>query len=203
MTKYLLAAAAALLAIDAASAQGIRRNYAVYQVRITGPAMPGVVGATAFDRVGYVYVTTTITRAGAIGDVNAVDFFLTSGLPAGRPEAGAIYYATNSAAARDGSASFRGAALDLASSCKASGGTVTAVPYTVLTRQYLYFTARAALTASLYMIESGGVQLTISKDLKSLVGGINLLGRSAGYPTSTPINYRAVITGKLIGTVTY
>jgi len=141
MTKYLIAAAAALIAVAPASAQAPRKTYAVYQVRITGPGMPGVVGARPFDRVGYVYLTTTIT---------------TRGVRRRRQR-----------------------------------------------RRLLPDQRQPRRSASLYMIESGGVQFTPSRDGRSLVGAINLLGRSAGYPTSTPISYRAVITGRLVGTVTY
>lgn len=200
----LVVSAGLLLASPGQADAATPHVYYVYQVQITGPAIPNVIGAQAFNRTGYLYLTSTISTKAVEGDVNAVDFYLESGTPAGSPSPGAIVFATNSAAAYDGGLAFRNAMLDLASQVKVTGNTVTVTPYKTLTQQYLYFTASSRSTASLYMIQTGSVTLQFNSNLTALTGGtIDLYGQAAGYPLSTPDHYHATITGKLLGTVTY
>ena len=197
-----LAGLALIISVAHAEAQP-RRTYYVYQVRIQGPAIPGVAGAQAFNRTGYLYLTNTITTRGVSGDVNGLDFFLVSGNPAGAPSPGAIYFTTNSLAARDGSRTFRTAMLDLAAMVRVSGRSVTVTPFTVLTRQYLSFTASNRITASLYMIEGGSMNILFNNNLTAFNGSIALLGRAAWYPSSPQVRYSATITGVYIGSTVY
>lgn len=193
-----------VLAISAARAEAQpRRTYYVYQVRIQGPAIPGVGGAQAFNRTGYLYLTNTITTQGVSGDVNGLDFFLVSGNPAGAPSPGALYFTTNSLAALGGSRTFRTSMLDLAAMVRVRGKSVTVTPFTVLTRQYLSFTASSRITASLYMIEGGSINLLFNSNSTAFNGSIALLGRAAWYPSSPQVRYSATITGTYLGSTVY
>jgi hypothetical protein len=180
-----------------------RRTYYVYQVRIKGPAIPGIVGAQPFDRSGYLYLTSTITTRAVAGDVNGLDFFLVSGNPAGSPSPGALYFTTNSLAARNGSLSFRTSMLDLAMTVRVNGRSVMVTPFTTLTRQWLLFTARSGVTASPYMIEGGSINLLFNSSSTAFSGSIALIGRAAWYPSSQPVPYNATITGTYLGSAVY
>lgn len=180
-----------------------RQLYRDFNVTLSGPAIGGVVNAQNFHRVGHLYLTDTITTMDLVGGVNAADFFLASGDPAGHPEPGAIYFATNTAALPDGADFVRNAMLDLARKDRFSGNQLIVKP-AKRSKFFLYFTAARGLTASLYDIVKGTIKLTFNSDRTVINSGtLNLQGRPAGYPSSPLVTYHAQISGQQNGTVSY
>lgn len=165
----------------------------VYDVTIQGPAIPNVVGAQAFKRTGLLYVTPTVTSLGITNGINPLDAYLVSGSPAGSPDSGAISFATNSFF-------FGGSAgrsqIDLAYVTGSSSGkkiTLNIRPDASFGTTFMnVFTARPGLTATLYFIGSGSVDLTFdfSKSVATLSGSINLVSQKYNVP------YKATVTGK-------
>lgn len=157
---------------------------ATYEVTLAGTA-----GGTAFERTARLRVLDTITEIGITNDLNAVDVCLVSGEPAGRPEAGAIWYGSNS----NCRPSNTGTAMDLGY-VTVNGGTITVEPdeRIAATLSNNFTTSDDYLHAGLYAPVGGSLRVELDTD-GTVSGTVDLQGYvGAGYGNAT---YRASISG--------
>lgn len=168
-----------------ASASAAARSFLRYQVTITGSA-----GGRAFTRTGTLTVTSTITNVGTTNGVNPLDVVLTSGTPVTSPQTGAIQYATNTYLL-GGSAQ-----LDMSYvSYNQSTRTISIQPDGRLAATGLNcFNVANGLTASLYLVNSGQMNVTLSSNGQRVTGTINFVG----YAFGPGLPYQATISGQLV-----
>jgi hypothetical protein len=173
-----------------------------YAVRMTG-----VSPNEQFDRVAQLLVTPPVDTTGANfnNGVNARDVALVSGFPAGTPEAGAIWYATNTALYRaagiSASDDIVNAALDVAFVDADEQASVLRVipdgPDNALAAQLNTFTARTSLFASIFVVIEGVLQLQFSADATQVSGVMDF----GGVPPTGGANDRSQLRANLAGSV--
>ncbi|GAA0410697.1 hypothetical protein Acor_14430 [Acrocarpospora corrugata] len=148
----------------------------------------GVAGWTEFTREGTVTIQETIAEVGTNNGVNPIDVCLVSGMPAGLPEVGAIWFASNSGCIPGAGA----AQLDMAY-VEVDGSTVTVQPdeRIAATLSNNFTVNDDYITSSIFAPVSG--QMTITTDADGdLSGSIAITGYS-GMGTAT---YQAEISGQ-------
>ncbi len=158
--------------------------YGVYDVVIQGVAQ-----GNQFQRVGVLYVVPTISPQGTQNGVNPVDVWLGSGAPATASSPGAIWLGTNSA--------FIGgqAALDMAYvSVDSQTGAISVRPDPNMSATGSnIFNAYGGLTAQIYQIFDGQMQLAFQDNGQTVVGVVDVLGTGAIYHSNT--EYYAQVRG--------
>jgi CARDB/Secretion system C-terminal sorting domain len=190
-----------------ASAQCIPNTRATYDISLSGSTSNG----GNFSRTGRMIVDPRITAAGGVNlnnGPNDREVGIVSGFPAGTPEPGAIWFFTNTAMCRPLGTGCNStpvnAALDVVFTSISANkltirldGTVygNAGAGNVLTANLLNnFSARGGITASLYQIISGTIELTFSNNGRTVSGTIDITGTSGlgGVGTSS---YFANVSG--------
>lgn len=155
----------------------IPRESTYYAVRLVGQS-PN----EGFDREGVLLVTPPVDTTGAT-QINARDVVLRSGSPPSVPEAGAIWYATNTAlyTAVDIPATSvpqEAAQLDVATVEEdGSGGVLSIQPDANLARaaQLNVFTARTSLVAGLFNVIDGLVEIQFQNG-QQITGTVDFTG---------------------------
>lgn len=177
----LAGAALVATALPAPAQASAARNAVTYGVSISG-----TVSGRNFQRSGTLILRDTVTRVTTNG-VNPVDVCLKSGLPAGTPETGAIWYGSSSACIRST------ASLDMAY-VTVNGTTVTVVPDKRVAATFANnFTATGSLTSCVYHPVDGGATYTFH-DNGTVSGRISMRG-FGGYPCGNS-TYTATLTGR-------
>jgi hypothetical protein len=170
-------------------AQAAGRQYLVYDV-----AIQGTVSGRSFQRAGQVYVLPGTITTTTTNGVNPLEVWLRSGSPATSPQTGAIWFATNNA--------FLGsrAQLDLAYVSAPSGQLRIDVKpdWRVSATGGNVFNALSGLTADMYQIFDGAMQVTFSSDARQVTGTVSILGTGAIFHSNTP--YTATFSGTYKGT---
>ncbi|GAA1293737.1 hypothetical protein Psi02_42660 [Planotetraspora silvatica] len=157
-----------------------------YEVTIKGTA-----GWADFERGGTVRILDTISEVGTTNEVNVVDLCLISGFPGAQPEAGAIWFSSNSGCDPGASA----ANIDLAY-VEVDGQTVTVRPdEQVAATLGNNFTAGSGLAAGIYAPVSGQMSITVDEG-GNLSGSVDIMGYGgAGFGQ---IRYQAEISGNRV-----
>ncbi|MEV6205519.1 hypothetical protein [Kitasatospora sp. NPDC051914] len=153
-----------------------------YDVTITG-----VAGGRSFNRAGTLRILGTISESGTTNGVNPVDVCLVSGSPAARPEAGAIWFGSNSGCNPGAGA----ARLDLAY-VTAYGSTVTVEPdQRIAATLGNHYTVSSGLAACPFAPVSGSMRVTASGG--RLTGRMDIMGYGGAFCGQT--RYQADLTG--------
>lgn len=199
--------------IQAAAAQAVPTT-AVYDITITGTTYFGNTNfpssatrynaAHTFTLRGALVVLPTRDRSGVNFDNgrNARDVGIFVGRPFSSPQAGSTWFATNTTVFADvgiGNINQRLASLDVAYvTVNKRGNTITIRvddQSIALTSQLNSFNVKSGLTANVYQILAGGMDLTFSKDGRQVKGTLDFIGSGYLYPGSTRV--QATITGRL------
>ncbi len=167
--------------------------------------MTGTSPNEQFDRVARLIVTPPVDTTGANfnNGINARDIGLVSGNPAGVPEAGAIWYVTNTALYRAAGVSATdsvvNAALDVAFVRADEQQNILEVvpdgPDNALAAQLNTFTARTSLLASIFVVIEGVIQLQFSPDGTEVVGVMDI----GGVPPTGGANDRSRLQANIVG----
>jgi hypothetical protein len=183
-----LALFVATIAPRSASASSIPAGSLIYEVTIRGSA-----SGNAFNRVGYVVLTPTITRDTTNG-VNPVDVWFVSGNPVVTPQVGAINFATNLQLRNHRSA------LDVAYvTWDSRTATITVRPdwqYAAIGLNV--FNNSSGLLGGIYQIYDGQLQLQLGNGGSTISGTVNFVAKGAYYYFNVP--YNATIQGRLVQT---
>ena len=169
------------------------RHYWAWQVTIQG-----TVYGRPFARQGVLYLTDPFPSAGTINGANPIEVALISGSPITSPQIGAIQYTTNSGVFG------QRAQLDLAYvSFDSNAGRVTVQPDNRLGANAgtNVFNALSGITANVYQIYAGQMQLQFRNNYNSVTGTINFLGNPFIEPAAAP--YVATISGQFVGSGTF
>lgn len=142
-----------------------------------------VAGSVPFNRTGYLIVATPgITRSGTNNGINPRDFYLITGDPGTSPAPGVIEWATNSALhdLAHGSSSSSRARIDTAY-VRCSGRSIANLACNIdvdsrvsLSDVQNNFNTSSGVTADIYRIHSGGMELRFSN------GGSRVTGQTKG-----------------------
>lgn len=204
MKKQLLVIASILLVTLSAGAGA--QPALVYQVSFKGTVNTNNV---PFSSSGLLYLTSTIDKTGTQKNgINPVDLALISGSPASASSPGAIWYFTNYALYRlVGGGSVSNSALDLAYVSQ-SGNCVTVQPDTNFLTGLHYsnpsiFTVKSSLTAQIYSILRGTMQVCSNDGWKTVTGTINYWGSSFYSSPFASMPYKATISGKYVGNINF
>jgi len=183
---------------------------AVYDVKITGRTFFGNTNvpteqtyysaAQNFTLRGKLVVLPTRDTSGANfnNGVNPTDIGLFVGSPAANPQAGAIWFATNTKVFSDvgkGNRSQR-AAIDVAFvnlDSQAGAINIKVDSNAARTSQLNTFNVRSGLTANVYQIVAGSMTINFKGRGESITGALDLIGSGFIYPGSTRI--QATVTG--------
>lgn len=152
----------------------------------------GEISGRAFTRTAELVVTQTIDEVATVNGVNALDVCLTSGFPPGQPEVGAIWFGTNSGCLPSTTA----ADIDMAY-VEVDGSTIIARPdESVMAVGVNTLTANDGLTALLYWIQDGAIDLTFDgDDVSGTIGVRGFCGPCTFGPGSDGAWYEAQISG--------
>ena len=168
-----------------------------------GVRMVGQSPNESFDRQALLLVTPPVDKTGAT-QVNARDVALRSGSPPSSPEAGAIWYATNTALYNavdiPATETQRNAQLDVAVvEADENQGLLQIQPDANLARaaQLNVFTARTSLFAGIFNVTGGVVQLEFQGG-NQISGAMDLVGVA---PTGAASD-RSRLVAQFAGTVT-
>lgn len=185
---------------------------AVYDVKITGRTFIGNTNVpteqTSYSPVqnftlrGKLVVLPTRDTSGANfkNGVNPRDIGLFVGSPAANPQAGAIWFATNTKVFSDvgkGSRS-QSAALDVAFvnlNSQAGAINIKVDSNAARTSQLNTFNVQSGLTANVYQIVAGNMTINFKGGGESISGALDLIGSGFIYSGSTRI--QATVTGSL------
>jgi hypothetical protein len=158
--------------------------FRVYDITIDGTSQ-----GINFTRSGQLLLASTITSVGTENGVNPIDVFLISGNPAAFPESGAIWLGTNNA--------FIGSStqLDLAFVSESTNEITIQPDPNISAVGANVFNAYSGLTADIYQIFDGSVDLQFENNGEEVTGEIDILGTGAIFASNTP--YLATISGTL------
>ncbi|MEM7271745.1 MAG: hypothetical protein AAF547_01585 [Actinomycetota bacterium] len=138
----------------------------MYQVEIEG-----VVSGWSFRIPAELIVAPTIDPYAPQGGINELDFCLVAGFPAALPETGAIWFGTNTGCLPGNN----GANIDMAV-VSVGDGVIRAEPIEDLMSVGMNnYTAQGGITALLYLIQRGGIELWFEPD-GSVSGSIGIRG---------------------------
>ncbi len=219
--RLLLALALALglagwrpLAVQAAPARAVPTT-AVYDITITGTTYFGDTNfpssatrysaAHTFTLRGALVVLPTRDRSGVNFDNgrNARDVGIFVGSPFSSPQAGSVWFATNTTVFADagiGNVNQRLASLDVAYvTVNERGNTITIRvddQSIARTSQLNSFNVKSGLTANVYQILAGGTDLKFSRDGRQVSGALDFIGSGYLYPGSTLVH--ATISVRLL-----
>lgn len=155
-----------------------------------------------FTLRGVLFVLPTRDRSGVNFDngVNVRDVGLKVGSPASAPQAGSVWFATNTTVFADmgvGNALQRYASLDTAFVTVNNAGNrirITVDDQSVArTSQLNSFNVKSGLTANVYQILAGGMELRFSSSGSRVSGSLDFIGSGYMYPGSSRV--KAKITG--------
>lgn len=154
--------------------------------------LAGEISGRAFTRTAELVVTETIDEVATVNGVNALEVCLTSGFPPGQPEVGAIWFGTNSGCLPSTTA----ADIDMAY-VEVDGSTIIARPdESVMALGVNTLTATDGLTALLYWIQDGAIELTFDgDDVSGTIGVRGFCGPCTFGPGSDGAWYEAQISG--------
>lgn len=191
--KTLGAAAAGICGLPAATGKAravVPGSLTFYQLAMDGQTSAGV----SFVRSGVLAVSPTIDRTGVSGTgVNARDVAIRSGFPGGVPEAGSVWFATNTALYPavniPANSNVRAAELDIASVTQPDTNTLAVRldgdPGGVARAAQLNsFNALSGLAANVYQIYQGGIDLRFSEDATAVEGEMLFGGIGYVFPGS-------------------
>jgi len=220
LPRLLLALALALslagwrpTAIQAAAARAIPAT-AVYDITITGTTYFGNTNfpssatryspAHTFTLRGTLVVLPTRDRNGVNFDNgrNARDVGIFVGSPFSSPQAGSVWFATNTTVFADvgiGNVNQRLASLDVAYVTVNERGNTIGIRVDdqsiARTSQLNSFNVKSGLTANVYQILAGGMDLAFAKDGRQVSGALDFIGSGYLYPGSTRV--QATVSGRL------
>lgn len=182
----------------AQSASAVPAGPVQYRVQLTGQTNRG-----GFTRPGDLYVFPALETSGANfnNGINARDIGLFSGNPSASPETGAIWFATNTGVYdRVGLRTITGDALiDVAvveANEEAGLIDLTLDPNAARTVQLNLMNARGGLTANVYQLLEGTMQLQFTDSGRGVRGEIQFVGNGFIEPGRSP--YQAALDGVLV-----
>jgi hypothetical protein len=154
--------------------------------------LQGIVLGRSFARQGVLAFTTPlIGSAGTTNGPNPFEVAIVSGNPPVTPETGAIQFTTNTLLL-GGKAAIDMAYVSVANNCAVvrPDPNLSAVGLNV-------FNALSGLTADMYQIFSGTIQICSNDNFQTITGSINVLGTGAIFHSNTP--YQARLSGRFAG----
>ncbi len=164
---------------------------ASYRIELTGEA-----GGRSFTRSGELYVAPTIEPTATTNGPNPIDVCVVSGFPAGTPEVGALWFASNSgcipsAGPQDMDLAF----VDVRD--RGDSVRVDIEPDAGFTAQALNtYTSEDGLTALLFLIETGSMELTFSdNEVTGTIDFVGFCGLCTGGAGGNRGTYTATIEG--------
>lgn len=186
-TVAMLAIALSTLIVTHTVSYAQNRPFSAWNVTLQGESQ----GQTFF-RQGVLYVTPTLTTD-TTNDVNSFDVFLVSGDPASAPESGAIWLMTNNAIA--GSP----AQLDLAyMTFDPNAQFLQVQPDINMSAVGInIFNAYSGVTADVYQIFDGVMQIQSQDGFSTFSGIVDILGTGALFHSNT--RYTAYLSGTYAG----
>jgi uncharacterized membrane protein YgcG len=174
----------ALLLAPAAGAGAAIPRSALYDIRLEGN-----VNGIQFARTGVLAVDATVTTATTNG-VNPMDLCMASGSPFISPEPGAIWFATNAICVNPS-----GALQDMAYvSVDPPTSTITIHPDPAISATGINgFNQNGGLTANVYQIFDGTLEVNFEGNGETLAGSVDFLGTGAIFHSEQ--RYVATLTG--------
>jgi hypothetical protein len=164
-------------------------HYSVWNITLQGESQ----GQT-FQRTGVLIITKApITTIGSTNTVNPFDVFLRSGNPGAFPESGSIWFMTNNALIGND------AHIDMAEvSFDKDAQIITVKPDPKLSAVGINgFNAYSGLTADIYQVFGGEMQIQSQDNFQTISGSIDILGTGAIFHSNTP--YKAQFSGVYSG----
>ncbi len=187
---------AGLRAVTGRASADVPVSQTAYLITMTGRTSSGV----TFTRPALLVVAPTIDRSGASGTgVNARDVAIRSGSPGSAPQAGSVWFATNTglypAVGIPADTTSRTAQIDIASVTQPDSNSIAirldgdpgGIARTALLNS---FNALSGLTANVYQIYQGGMNLRFSDDASTIEGELLFGGIGYIYPGSAAMEAR-------------
>lgn len=185
-TMLVIALSAVIVTHTVSYAQN--RPYWAWNVTLQGQSQGQI-----FARQGFLFITPTLTTTGTTNGVNPFDVFLLSGNPGATPEAGAIWFMTNNAMVGSPSQ------IDLAYVAYDPNAQLLQVqPDINLSAVGINtFNAYSGLTADVYQIFDGAMQIQSQDGFATISGIVDILGTGAIFHSNT--RYTATLSGAYAG----
>lgn len=178
----------------APSKRAIKLNYLLYNIKMDGRNQGNF--QNFYVSGGQMLITQGIPSSATPNGKNPYDVIIAIGSPNVDPIAGSIRYATNRYLYRFIGGAYSNSLLDFDYvSTKGSQIKVTVDTRIAAANQLSNFNARSGLLADVYLVASGGFEVTLGKT--SLSGAINVIG--TGYISPGQAPYKAAITGTMVG----